>query len=263
MQRIVSALVLIPIVGIAVYLGGAFLFALVAIAVTLAAWEYLALVKAAGAAPSRVLTIALTAGFLAEAQWPSVVPLRLAVAVVAAAPLIVEVLKGSRAGALPGWALGVAGAVYLGVLAGHIVSLRAVPQGTAWLALALVCTWICDTGAYAVGRAWGRRPFFPRISPKKTWEGALGGLATGTVATVGLGYWWLGLSPLAGALLGVLIVLAATFGDLAESVIKRQVGAKDSGALIPGHGGMLDRIDSLLFVVPAVYYFAVYAAASL
>ena len=107
-----------------------------------------------------------------------------------------------------------------------------------------------------MGKAYGKRPFFPRISPKKTWEGAIAGLVTGVITVVLLGHFMLGLSIGWGVLLGVLLVLAATFGDLAESVIKRQVGVKDSGALIPGHGGVLDRVDSLLFVVPLVYYFA-------
>jgi phosphatidate cytidylyltransferase len=108
-----------------------------------------------------------------------------------------------------------------------------------------------------VGRTIGRHRFFPRISPKKTWEGAVGGLVFGVAAVVGLSYWLLAVGPAWGVALGLLLVLGATFGDLSESVLKRQVGVKDSGQLIPGHGGMLDRVDSLLFVVPLVYYFVV------
>jgi phosphatidate cytidylyltransferase len=134
--------------------------------------------------------------------------------------------------------------------------LRQLDDGLYWLMIALLCTWVCDTAAYAVGKLWGRHKFFPAVSPKKTWEGAVGGLIGGLLAAVGLGRWLVGLSVGWGLLLGLAIVGAATFGDLAESVIKRQVGVKDSGQLIPGHGGMLDRIDSLLFVVPVVYYFA-------
>ncbi len=125
-----------------------------------------------------------------------------------------------------------------------------------WLAIALLGTWICDTGAYFVGRAWGKHRFFPQISPKKTLEGAIGGFVTGVIAVALLGYGLVRLNIAVGLILGVLIVLAATFGDLAESVIKRQVGVKDSGQIIPGHGGMLDRLDSLMFVTPLVYCFA-------
>ena len=125
------------------------------------------------------------------------------------------------------------------------------------MALALLGTWITDTGAYFVGRTMGRHPFFPKISPKKTLEGAIGGWVAGVVTVMLLGAGWLDLSPPHGFALGTLLALGATFGDLAESVLKRQVDVKDSGNLIPGHGGMLDRIDSLLFVMPIVYYFTV------
>jgi len=95
------------------------------------------------------------------------------------------------------------------------------------------------------------------ISPSKSWEGVAGGLVTGVLTVWLIGRFGLGLAHWQGVLLGVLLVAVATVGDLAESVIKRQAGAKDSGSLIPGHGGMLDRVDSLLFVAPAVYYAAV------
>lgn len=255
--RLISAAILIPLVALAVYLGGYALLAAVALAAVLACWEYLALVQQRpGVAPWRPLALLATLLLVAEAQWPHLTALR---ALLVALPLVLlvrEVFRANRPASLESWALGVAGPLYIGGALGHFLRLRALDHGLEWLALALLSTWICDTGAYFVGRAWGRRRFFPAISPKKTWEGALSGLLSGMAAVMALGWWWLDLPPWQGAILGVLLALAATFGDLAESVIKRQVGVKDSGRLIPGHGGMLDRVDSLLFVVPVVYYAA-------
>ena len=148
------------------------------------------------------------------------------------------------------------GVIYFGLLLNHFVALRNLPAGLQWLLLGLLLTWITDTGAYFSGRGLGKHKLWPRHSPKKTWEGAIGGWLVGTAAGALLGPWLVGQSPWAGAALGGLVCLVAPFGDLAESMVKRQMGAKDSGHLIPGHGGMWDRIDSLLFVIPVVYYWA-------
>jgi phosphatidate cytidylyltransferase len=121
----------------------------------------------------------------------------------------------------------------------------------AMLVLLIAAVWSFDTGAYLVGRAIGRRPFFSHISPKKTAEGVAGGLVVATLA-VALVLWLIGRSPLEALLLGPLLGIAAQAGDLAESMLKRSAGAKDSGTLIPGHGGFLDRTDSFLFAAPAL-----------
>lgn len=255
--RIVSAGILIPIVGAAVYLGGPLYLGLVLLAALLAGWEYLAMVRRTGAATSAVVCLTLIALLIADAAWPGLNARWWAPQAAVLAALTLHVFRANGEGSLTGWGLTVAGGCYLGYSMAHFVRLRGGPDGFAWVALAFLSTWITDTGAYLVGRAVGRRRFFPRISPKKTLEGAVGGLVTGVAAVMALGAWWLGLSAASGLALGVLLTLGATFGDLAESVLKRQVGVKDSGNLIPGHGGMLDRVDSLLFVVPIVYYFTV------
>src|SRR5579864_5204880 len=152
------------------------------------------------------------------------------------------------------------GVVYLGFTLAFCVLLRALPDGLLWICFALATVWLGDTGAYVGGRAFGRHKMAPLVSPKKTWEGFFMGLAT-SVATGfaargvfdGFGLWhgarlasWevLLVSLISGGM-GVL-------GDLAESLLKRAAGVKDSGVLFPGHGGMLDRIDALLFAVPSV-----------
>ncbi len=150
--------------------------------------------------------------------------------------------------------LAVLGAAYPGLLLGTLVRLRLLPDGFGWLILTLTVTWLNDSGAYFVGRAYGRRKLYPRISPSKTWEGAAGGLLAsigGALAVKSLGWlpqlpWWA--SVVVGAGAGVL----GPLGDLAESMLKRAYEAKDSSPLLPGHGGLLDRIDALLFTAPFV-----------
>lgn len=133
---------------------------------------------------------------------------------------------------------------------------HAAPLGLAWALVVILTTWAGDTAAYSVGRAWGRRKFAPAVSPNKTVEGAAGGLVGSMVASAlafqsfGLGNWWQGL------IVGGVIGIAGQTGDLAESLLKRQAGVKDSGAVIPGHGGILDRIDALLFAFPAGFVIA-------
>jgi len=134
------------------------------------------------------------------------------------------------------------------------VLLRQLPQGERWLLLTLIGTWLADSGAYFVGSKFGRHKLTPTLSPKKSWEGLLGGVICGPVINAGVAAAF-GLPPLAGAVLGLIGATIGTLGDLSISMIKRQVGAKDSGQLIPGHGGALDRLDSLLFSVIVGYYY--------
>ena len=150
------------------------------------------------------------------------------------------------------------GGLYVGVLGSAFVLLRDLDNGRDWVLLALLGTFATDTSAYFVGRAVGRRKFAPRISPKKTWEGFFGGVAGGLAAVL-LANYLLGIriEPGQAVALGIIVPLAATAGDLFESWIKRSVGVKDASALIPGHGGALDRLDSVLFVFASVWAFAV------
>lgn len=154
------------------------------------------------------------------------------------------------------WGVTVASALYLGVTMSYLVALRQRSDGFNWAITAFMITWACDAMAYFVGRSFGRHKLWPRISPKKTWEGIAGGTVGAIVSGLALGAWLLGLPAWQGLLLGLLVAVAAPFGDLAESLFKRLANLKDSSQLIPGHGGALDRIDSLLFVFPVVTYFA-------
>lgn len=252
--RLLSALVLIPIVVMAGYLGGPFLLAAVLVAGLCAGFECVRMTSDRRPMTSYLLIFVLIVSFVLDTQWPAWDLIHWVPTFGSIAALTFEVFRGNAPDSLRNWSLLISAGIYIGLLS-YAIRLRALEGGFRWLLLALAGTWICDTAAYAVGSVWGKHGFFPRISPSKTWEGAMAGLIFGTGAVMILGRSLLGLSLRWGSLLGICLVLGATFGDLAESLIKRQVGVKDSGKLIPGHGGMLDRIDSLLFVMPIVYYF--------
>lgn len=205
------------------------------------------------AVPALALCLALPGAAFLDRTLAALLPM---IVLAIAASLVAAMLRTSLDGVLSDWAATMAGALYIALLISYFVALRERASGLQWLLMAFLCTWACDSFALLAGRAFGRRPFAPRISPRKTWEGTVGGLAAGTLAGLLAGP-LLGLPWAAGLLLGALVAVAAVAGDLAESFIKRQLGIKDFSALIPGHGGVLDRIDSLLFTVPLVYYIAI------
>lgn len=150
------------------------------------------------------------------------------------------------------------GIVYLGLLGAHLVLLRYLPEGSSWLIVGTAITAGSDTGAYFIGKAIGKRKLCPNISPNKTIEGAVGGVFAGLVAGVGFAVFFLPTINwpfVVGS--SVFLSLVGIVGDLTESIIKRGTGTKDSGKLLAGHGGILDRVDSLLFVGPALYYLLV------
>ncbi len=147
--------------------------------------------------------------------------------------------------------------LYTGVTLAALVHLRALENGAWWIILALAVTWMNDTGGYFAGRAFGKHKLYPRISPSKTWEGAIGGAAASTAGALIIKLFFLTSIPLWGAaLIGLGGSVIGPLGDLSESMLKRAFGAKDSGAMLPGHGGLLDRIDALLFVAPFVLFCA-------
>jgi phosphatidate cytidylyltransferase len=244
----------------------------VAIATALAAHETFGLLTAAGYSSLRWLGVAFAVAIVLDAGIrtgfdPSGTLLLAIGAILVATGSFTR--SDPREG-LPTWLATVFGAVYVSFL-GFILRLGdrapAVPAGApldrlsaeqGWILLLVLAVWAYDTGAYLIGRKFGRRRFLSHISPSKTYAGLVGGIVAATVVTavllVGLG------QPAVGAIvLGPLISLAAQAGDLAESMLKRAAGAKDSGTLIPGHGGILDRVDSFLFAAPVALLYVVAA----
>jgi len=265
--------------------GGPIFAAVLAVLCVLAFREYLSLVVRLS--PSSIapitgsMAIAALAGVALRDDGARVALSILAI--VSWIPLIAALRSSplTDGSALAGWALATSGIVYLGVPAFAGVALRRIhgavdaewltplaqfaspgwdnaPRGLAWVLVILLAAWLGDTFAYLVGRTWGHRKLAPRVSPGKTIEGAAGGLVGSAImGAIGMAVFGLGVSPVWGAVIGLVLGVVGQTGDLAESLIKRQVGAKDSGTLIPGHGGVLDRIDTLLFTLPAGWLLAI------
>ncbi|MBU6333232.1 MAG: phosphatidate cytidylyltransferase [Chloroflexi bacterium] len=271
-QRWASAFVLVPLLLVMIVWSRWSLALVVVLAVLLAVRE-LSAAFAHGGYPVRPwLAAAMAASLVVATALRPVVPddvLPAALALVLIASRVLALARHDRAGALGEWAFSLAGGLYLGGLLRYLVLLRditaplgagwlpagLIEPGAAWLIMVMAVTWGSDAFAYFAGHRFGRHRMTPGLSPKKTWEGAIGGFI-GAVALGGFVTLLFGLpvTPLAGALIGAVAGIAGPFGDLAESFVKRQVGLKDAGSLIPGHGGILDRIDSLLFAAPLAYY---------
>lgn len=269
-ERATSAAVLVPILLIVLALGGAVLSIAVAVITVLAAREVFALLRSAGHPTLPTLGAVLALTVVVDAAVPGVLEgsglLLTAIGIV-----LVAVAAFTRTDPRDGvatWMATTFGALYVSMLAFVLRLGHAAPAtpGTAplavlgaergWILLLILAVWSYDTGAYLVGRRFGRERFLTHISPSKTYAGLVGGIVATTVV-VGLLLVGLGQPVWHAAILGPIAALAAQAGDLAESMLKRAAGAKDSGALIPGHGGMLDRVDSFLFAAPVVTLYVV------
>ena len=237
--------------------------AFMAVACAIGLWELFAMLGAGGLAPFRVVGAACAAVLFLSIAEPGlvVVPALPVVTVAIAAAALQRAREMSTS--VPAAAATLLAAVYLGVLGGTIAALRVLPPEAdgAWrvtLLLAIVMT--SDTFAYFAGSAFGRHKLAPLVSPGKTVEGLAGGLAGGVLAALLVRRFGLPEIPaLAAVALGIVVSGFGVTGDLVESLMKRWSGIKDSGHLFPGHGGMLDRLDSLLFGAPVLYYYFLYA----
>ncbi len=282
-QRAISSVIVVLLtLGPAFF--GRYIFAVfIAVVIGLALHELNAMSRVAGHRPASwagyatIVALLLTVLFDGWERWGGAV-----VTAAVALTLFGLMFRRDYHGVLTDWALTVAGMFYIGLLGAHFILLRDLAGpvdsfvarlddfgswqnrpgidtalGLGWYLLAQIVTWLTDVGAYLVGRAIGRNKLAPAISPGKTIEGGLGGLVLGALASLTCAWaFGLPLHPLAALGVGVVRSAIGQAGDLAESLLKRQAGVKDSGTLIPGHGGVFDRIDSLLVVVTVTYYLA-------
>ena len=269
-QRAISAAVLVPVLLVVLAFGGVVLAAAVALVTALAAVEVFRLLKGAGYTPFAALGTALALSVVLDAAFPEVLEgsglLLVAVGIVLVA--IASFEKVEPRDGLQTWMVTIFGALYISLLSFLIrlgMIAPEIPAGSplspigaerGWILLLLLAVWSYDTGAYLVGKNFGRTKFLTHISPSKTIEGLVGGVVATTIVVAAM-LWALGQNPLHALALGPLTALAAQAGDLAESVIKRAAGAKDSGTLIPGHGGMLDRVDSFVFAAPVLTLYVI------
>ncbi len=262
-DRAIGAAILVPVLLLVLAVGGFVLAAAVAVATVFAAREAFKLLADAALPTLPLLGTALALTVVADAAFPGVLEgsglLLMAVGIVLVA--VAAFARPNPRDGLVTWVATVFGALYVSLLAfvvrlGHAAPvvpddapLMALGAERGWILLLLLAVWAYDTGAFLVGSQFGREKFLTHISPSKTYAGLVGGVIASTVV-VGVLLWGLGQLPLHALALGPLIALAAQAGDLAESMLKRAANTKDSGTLIPGHGGMLDRVDSFLFAAP-------------
>ncbi len=259
-ERLLVTIVLIPFgVGV-IALGGPAYALVVTLIIGLAAWEYWRMFSAGGSAPSAVLAIG-GAGLLVVSRAVlgfTFSDLLLVVLILAAMAFHLVQFERGRLNAGTDFGITLGGAFYLGWIGAYLISIRDLPAGQWWLLLALPAVWLCDSGAMLIGRRFGKHKLAPRLSPKKTWEGYFGGILFGTLGAALLAVLWHlmapAVTPARGALLGLVLSILTPLGDLGESMFKRQAGLKDSSNLIPGHGGVFDRIDSWLWAGVIGYY---------
>ncbi len=274
--RWLTAAVAMPIVLLFVWFGGWAAFAATLLVVVLGTLELHNMLLHAGYHPLIWISFSLSVLFLLSAMFPLQRLLILEVGLGASLPVSfvwIFLRRQKLEGALVDWALTLTIAVYLGWPMSYFLLIRgyepsmlhftgpvwvSLPPGAWWLLITLLGVWGFDASAFFAGRYFGRHKLAPTISPAKTWEGVLGGMILSITAGLVLTVIPLGVPWYLAIVLGILIGVAGTVGDLAESLIKRQTNVKDSGQIIPGHGGMLDRVDSLLFAVIVVYFFSLF-----
>ena len=266
-KRVLVVLVLLPVGLAAIWYDGQFYVALVSIILVVAAWEYYHLFRVGGFKPSGavliggtlLLTLGRAASGFADMGW------MIGLILVSAMAIHLFAFERGRIESGTDFTVTISGALYVGWLGAYLISIRDLPEGRFWLLTVLPAIWFADTGAYTIGRRFGRHRMAPRLSPKKSWEGYFAGVAasvvfTGLLAGVLsiLAGSEIAVSPANASLIALVLSSLSPLGDFGESMLKRQMGVKDSSHILPGHGGIFDRIDSWLWGVLLGYYLIVW-----
>jgi phosphatidate cytidylyltransferase len=257
LQRFLVTAVLGPLALYLIYLGGWFYFLPIAGVMLLSVVEYNGIMRRMGWNSALWLLLPGVAAQLIAGQWPEYelfAPLAAVTIFLMLCRVLWQYEKGQTETAVADWLVMTFGLIYLGWIGSHFFRLRNLPEmAWQWTMFAMLITWLVDSAGYVFGKTWGRRKLSPRLSPNKTVEGYVGGLLIGLSFSVILSY-VLTLPLWAAVGLGLLLSVLGTVGDLSISLIKREAGVKDSGHFLPGHGGALDRIDSLVWAVVIAYY---------
>jgi len=268
--RVITGAVGVPLVILAIWFGDPWPWftLLIAAAALVGTYEFYHMANFDRREPLLYLGLLCSLALVLSPHYRSSAILPIIITATVLISLICLLCHPSREGAFRNWAWTIAGALYVGWMLSYWLNLRGLEDGLNWVYLAMLTTFANDTGAFFIGRARGKHKLAPAISAAKTWEGAIGGLLSGIAAAVIIAtvlnlislklgslfvfkYWQI-------ILLGFLIGLFAQLGDLVESLLKRNTGVKESGNLLPGHGGILDRFDSLIFVGVVVYYYVIW-----
>jgi len=269
-HRVVTAAVGVPLIILAIWFGDPWITLFIAAAALAGTYEFYRIANFDRREPLLYLGLLWTLALVLTPHYrnPDLLPIVVTAAMLVS--LICVLLRPSREKAFHEWAWTIVGALYVGWMLSYWLNLRGLEDGRNWVYLAMLTTFANDTGAFFIGRARGKHKLAPAISPAKTWEGAIGGLVSAILAAIVIAMVLKLISVELGApfafrywqiiILGFLVGLFAQLGDLVESLLKRKMGVKESGNLLPGHGGVLDRFDSLIFVGPVVYYYVIWVA---
>jgi phosphatidate cytidylyltransferase len=262
-QRVKAALVFVPLVLILIYIGGWGLNVFITVVLLAAGFEFSQIFRKMGYQPIHTIilfgisAIALHR-WLLEGQY-----LEILITVLLSLTVIIALIQYERGieSAAMNFFIHLGGIFYLGWIGAFFINFRALPDGRGWMLTALPATWLADSGAYFIGRWLGKSKMAPKLSPKKTWAGFVGGIVAGTISGVLLILLWRAVNFLPketplwqGAVMGCVLAILTPIGDLIISLFKRTAGVKDTSNLIPGHGGILDRIDTWIWGVMLGYY---------
>lgn len=264
-HRVITAALGIPVIILAIWLGAPWFSLLIATAALVGTYEFYRMGGLDMRNPLLHLGLLWALALVLSPHYarsgPAVLPMVITAAMLVSLVSLLRIQP--REGAFRNWAWIMAGALYVGWMLSHWLNLRGLEDGRIWVYLTMLTVFANDTGAFFVGRALGRHKLAPAVSPAKTWEGAAGGLVCSILGAIVIAlvlslvseYTFVGWQVI---VLGIIVSIFAQLGDLVESLLKRNTGTKESGGLLPGHGGVLDRFDSIIFVGAVVYYYVLW-----
>jgi len=260
-KRVVSAIIFAAVVILVIQRGGLWGFlAIVSIIIVLSTLEFSGLTIPKGNSLLLFFSIPINLLFCFSPLKPDWIDVNPIFCLAIVLPFIYEIIRRKPHSALPNISSFALCILYVGWLFGHhLILIRQMSGGINLIYLLLGITWCSDIGAYMIGKRFGKHKIISAISPSKSLEGYIGGLIFGIIASLIFCFWLLpDIKTVHAVIMGLIFTIIGQIGDLAESILKRSANVKDSGKLIPGHGGILDRCDSLIFIAPALYYYSIY-----